>query len=83
MTQLTMYFAVNVSDGSPNGDEYHIQTHMFRPTIIDMQDKYCGNCYDIYLIQFQYTKVAALFKRTMKFRVDPAPSIWSGDKLIS
>ena len=28
-------------------------------TITDMQDKYCGNCYDIYLIQSQYTKVAA------------------------
>ena len=27
---------------------------MFRPTITDMQDKYCGNCYDIYLIQSQY-----------------------------
>ena len=23
-----------------------------------MQDKYCGNCYEIYLIQNQYTKVA-------------------------
>ena len=27
---------------------------MFRPTITDMQDKYCGNFYDIYLIQSQY-----------------------------
>ena len=24
-----------------------------------MQDKYCGNCYDINLIQSQYTKMAA------------------------
>ena len=24
---------------------------MFRPTITDMQDKYCGDCYDIYPIQ--------------------------------
>ena len=32
----------------------HVQT-----TITDMQDKYCGNCYDIYFIQSQYTKVAA------------------------
>ena len=32
---------------------------MFRPTITDMHDKYCGNRYDIYLIQSQYTKVAA------------------------
>ena len=31
---------------------------MFRPTVIHMQDKYCGNCYNIYLIQSQYTKVA-------------------------
>ena len=43
-----MYFAVNVSD------EHDVQSHMFRPTITDMQDKYCGNCYDIYLIQSQY-----------------------------
>ena len=27
---------------------------MFRPTINDMQDEYCGNCYDIYLIQSRY-----------------------------
>ena len=27
---------------------------MFRPTITDMQDKFCGNCYDIYLVQSQY-----------------------------
>ena len=27
---------------------------MFSPTITDMQDKYCGNCYDIYLIESQY-----------------------------
>ena len=37
---------------------------MFRPTITDMQDKYCGNCYDIYLIQSQYTKVAAFGRAT-------------------
>ena len=27
---------------------------LFRPTITDMQDKYCGECYDIYVIQSQY-----------------------------
>ena len=48
-----MYFAVNVSD------EHDVQSHMFRPTIADMQDKYCGNCSDIYLITSQYTTVAA------------------------
>ena len=32
---------------------------MFRPTITDMQDKYCGDRYDIYRIQSRYTKVAA------------------------
>ena len=26
----------------------------------DMQDKYCGHCYDIHPIQSQYTKVAAV-----------------------
>ena len=38
---------------------YDIQSHMLRPTIADMQDKYCSDCYDVYLIQRQYTKVAA------------------------
>ena len=32
---------------------------MFRPTIADIQDKHCGNYHDIYVIQSQYTKVAA------------------------
>ena len=32
---------------------------MLRPTITDMQDKYCGDRYDIYRIQSLYTKVAA------------------------
>ena len=27
---------------------------MLRPTITDMQGKYCGDCYDIYPIQGQY-----------------------------
>ena len=27
---------------------------MFSPTITDMHDKYCGNRYDIYIIQSQY-----------------------------
>ena len=49
-----MYFAVNVSDDSPNGEEHDVQSHMFRPTITDMQDKYCGDCYDNYFIQSQY-----------------------------
>ena len=43
-----MCFAVNASD------EHDVQSHMFRPTITDMQDKYCGNCYDINLIRSQY-----------------------------
>ena len=32
---------------------------MFRLTISDMQDKYCGDYYDIYIVQSQYAKVAA------------------------
>ena len=32
---------------------------MFRPTITDIQGKYCCDCYDIYLIQSQYTTRAA------------------------
>ena len=38
--------------------------HMFRPTITDMQDKHCGDCYDFYPIQSQYTKVAAFGRAT-------------------
>ena len=50
---------MNASDDSPNGEEHDVQSHMFRPTITNIQDKYCGNCYDIYHIKIQYTKVAA------------------------
>ena len=37
-------------------DEHDVESHMLRPTITDMQDKYCGDCYDIYLIQSQYNE---------------------------
>ena len=30
----------------------------------DVQDKYCGDCYDIHPIQSQYTKVAAFGRAT-------------------
>ena len=43
-----MCFAVNVFD------ENDVQSHMFRPTITDMQNKYCGNRYNIYRIQSRY-----------------------------
>ena len=43
-----MYFAVKVSD------EHDVESHMFRPTITEMQDKYCSDCHDIYRIQSQY-----------------------------
>ena len=36
------------------GEEHDVQSHMFRPTITDMQDKYCGDRYDIYRIQSRY-----------------------------
>ena len=36
------------------GEEHDVQSHMLRPTITDMQDKYCGDCYDIHPIQSQY-----------------------------
>ena len=39
-------------------EKHDVQPHMLRPTITDMQDKYYGDCYHIYLIQSQYTKVA-------------------------
>ena len=41
------------------GEEHDVQSHMFGPTNTDMQDKYCGDRYDIYHIQIRYTKVAA------------------------
>ena len=45
---------------------------MFRPTITDMQDKYCDDCYDTYLIRSQY-------KRNHKEVARPkaaAPVLW-------
>ena len=42
------YFAVNVSD------EHDVQSHMLRPTITDMQDKYCDDSYDTNLMQSKY-----------------------------
>ena len=36
------YVMVNVSDDSPNGEEHDVQSHMFRRTITDTHDKYCG-----------------------------------------
>ena len=41
------------------GEEHDVQSHMLRPTVTDTQDKYYGDCYDVYLILSQYTKVAA------------------------
>ena len=41
------------------GEEHDVQSHMLRPTITNVQYKYCGGCYDIYPVQSQYTKVAA------------------------
>ena len=58
MIHRKKYFAVNVSD------EHDVQSHMFRPTITDMQDKYCDDCYDIHRAQSQYTKVAAFGRAT-------------------
>ena len=43
-----------IFDDSPNGEEHDVQSRMFRSTTTDMQDKYSGNCYNIYLIQSQY-----------------------------
>ena len=42
------------------GEEHDVQPHMITPTITDVHDRYCGDCHDIYLIQSQYTKVAAV-----------------------
>ena len=39
---------------------------MFRPTITDMHDRYCGNCYNICLIESQYTQVAAFGRHQKK-----------------
>ena len=41
-----------------------MSNHMLRPTITDMQDKYCGDFCDIYVIQSHYTKVAAFGRAT-------------------
>ena len=45
------------------GKEHDVQSHMFRPTITDMLDEYCGDRYDISRIQSRYTKVVAFGRR--------------------
>ena len=37
-----------------DGEEHDVQSHMFRPTITNMQDEYCGDCYDMFLVQIDY-----------------------------
>ena len=46
------------------GEGHDVRSYMFRPTITVMQDTYCGDCYDIYLINSQYTKLAAFGRAT-------------------
>ena len=36
-----------------HGEEHDVQSYIFRPTITDVQDEYCGECYDIRSIQNQ------------------------------
>ena len=65
-----MYFAVNVSNDSPHGGEHDVHLHMFRPTITDMQDKYCGNCADIYLYKGNHKRGGAAEGRDTSFVVE-------------
>ena len=53
-----MYFGVNVSDDTPNGEEHDVQSNMFRLNITDMQDKYCDSCYDIHLFKVNTKETA-------------------------
>ena len=46
------------------GEEHDVQSHTFRPTMTDMQDKYCCDCYEKYFIKSQYTKVPAVGRAT-------------------
>ena len=46
------------------GEEHDVQSHKFRPTITDMQDKYCGDC-----------NVFTLFKANTK---ETAKKMWRG-----
>ena len=49
----TWFYAVEqtVQNKKVYGEEHDGQSHMFRPTITVMQEKYCGDRYDIYRIQ--------------------------------
>ena len=38
------------------GEEHDVQSHMLRPLVTDMQDKYCGDHHDIHHIQSQYKR---------------------------
>ena len=41
------------------GEEHDGQSHILKRTFTDMQHKFCGDSYDIHLIQRQHAKVAA------------------------
>ena len=52
---------------------------MFKPTFTDMQDKYCGDSYGIYLILSHYTKVVRPLAATTKEVARPSaapPLLW-------
>ena len=42
------------------GEEHDVQSHMLRPTITDMQDKYCADCNDISFIRSRYAAAPPL-----------------------
>ena len=45
---------------STTGEEHDVRSHMFRPNITDMHDKYGDDRSDIYRISSRYTKVAVV-----------------------
>ena len=64
MAYRKMYFAVDVCVGSPNGEEDDVQLHEFRPTITDMDDKYCGNCISSILMMLKSARIMSLLTPT-------------------
>ena len=49
------------------GEEHDGQAHILKRTFTDMQHKFCGDCYDIHLIQSQVVAAEGSHLCTLAF----------------
>ena len=57
-TSILIYNSFSIFIGQTAREHEALMPRNMMSNHTDMQDKYCGDCYDIHPIQSQYTKVA-------------------------